>query len=295
MKIKVGARKSPIALNECKFVASLLKKAGAEVGLRPIETVADSLEVTLKEEGGSEVFAKEVDEALVRGDIDVAVHDMKHVGPVMPQGVSIAAVPLREDAREAFISTRARNFAALPKGSRIGLASQVAHVQVAKQRPDLLIVPMTSELEGLLRSLKDGELDAMLTAACDLRRMNFGKLIAEELPVDKIVPPIGQGALSIQVRGAEKDLMRFVMKACHHKASGMRMRAERSFLKAVSGLEGAIFAAHAEIKPSGLSMIGFVSTADGSDFVIDKMSGDIARAPELGADLAKKLLDKFSA
>ncbi len=295
MKITVGARKSPVALVQCKFVVSLLKKAGAEVELRPVETVIDSLEVALKEEGGSQVFAKEVDDALNRGDIDVAVHDMRHVGSVLPKGISIAAVPVREDAKEAFISTISRNLAAVPDGSRIGLADQVVHVQIARQRPDLTIVPMTSEIEGLLRSLQDGKLNAMLTAASDLKRMNFGKLIAEELPVDKIIPPIGQGALSIHVRSAEKDLMRFVMKACHHKASGMRVRAERSFLKAVSGLDGAVFAAHAEIKPSGLSMIGFISTSDGSEFVVDKTNGEIAKTSELGAELAKKLLDKFSA
>ncbi len=295
MKIVVGARKSPVALAECKLVAGLLKKAGAEVELHPVETAADSLEVALKEGSGSQVFVKEVDEALARGDIDVAVHDMKDVGAVLPNGISIAAVPAREEAREAYISTKASKLAALPKGGRIGVSSQVGHVQLANLRSDLAIVPMAPDLEGLLRALNEDELDALMIAGCDMKRMGFGKLIAELVPVDRIIPPLGQGALSIQVRSAEKDLTRFVHRACHHRATGLRLRAERAFLKAMGAVPGAVFAAHAEIKPSGLSMIGFVSTADGSDFVSDGEAGDLNKAADVGTKLAKKLLKKFAA
>jgi hydroxymethylbilane synthase len=294
MKIVVGARKSPVALAECKLVATLLTKAGAEIKLHPVETAADSLEAALKEGSGSQVFVKEVDEALARGDIDVAVHDMKDVGPVLPKGISIAAVPARDEVREAYISTKASKLAALPKGSRIGVASQVSHVQLANLRPDVTIVPMAPDLEGLLRALNEDELDALMIAGCDMKRMGFGKLIAELLPVDKIIPPIGQGALSVQVRSAEKDLTRFVHRACHHRASGLRLRAERAYLKAMESAPGAVFAAHAEIKPSGLSVIGFVSTADGADFVSDGETGDLDKAQEVGTSLAKKLLKKFS-
>lgn len=295
MKIVVGARKSPVALAECKLVAALLTKAGAEIRLHPVETAADSLEAALKEGSGSQVFVKEVDEALARGEIDVAVHDMKDVGAVLPRGISIAAVPAREEAREAYVSTKASKLAALPKGSRAGVTSQADHVQIERLRPDLTIVPMAPDLEGLLRALSDGEIDAFMVAGCDMKRMGFANLIAELLPLDKIIPPVGQGALSVQVRSAEKDLMKFVAKACHHRASGLRLRAERAFLKEMEASPGAVFAAHAEIKPSGLVMIGFVSSADGSNFVSDREAGEVDRAPGVGAKLARKLLKKFCA
>jgi len=295
MKIVVGARKSPIALAECRLVADLLKKAGAEAELKPVETAADSLEAALKEGSGSQVFIREVDEALSQGRIDVAVHDMKDVGASLPKGISIAAVPVREEAREAYISTKASKLAALPRGARVGVTSQASHVQLSRLREDLSIVPMAPEVEGFLRALNEGELDALIVAGCDMKRMGFTKLIAELVPIDKIIPPVGQGALSVEVRSAERDLTKFVASACHHRASGLKIRAERAFLKAMGAAQAAVFAAHAEIKPSGLAMIGFVSSADGSNFVSDREQGGVDKAPDVGARLAEKLLKKFSA
>jgi len=295
MKIVVGARKSPLALAECKFVAGLLTKAGADVELRPVETVVDSIEVALKEGAGSEVFVREVDEALARGDIDVAVHDMKDVGPKLPKNLSIAAVPARDEAREAYVSTRASRLGQLGKGGRIGVTDPQSHVQISKVRSDLAVVPMPPDIEGLLRALKEGELEAFLVAACDLRRMGFQRLIAELVDVDRIVPPIGQGALAVEVRGAERDLMKFVSRACHNNASGLRVRAERSFLKEIEGAGGRVFGAYAEIKPAGLAMIGFVSTLDGAKFFVDRENGELDKVGEIGKRLAEKLLKKFGA
>lgn len=295
MKIIVGGRRSASSLIHCKLVAQLLSKAGAEVELRSVDTAADSLEASLNEGGGSEIFVKEVDDALVRGDIDVAVLDMTDVGPTLPRGVSVAAVPARDEVRDAYVSTKASKLLQLPKGARVGVTSQVAHVQLARLNPILTIIPMPPDVEALLRSLKAGELDAFIVAACDLMRMKFSKLIAELIGIDKMIPAVGQGALSVQVRSAEKDLMKFVAKACHHRASGLRVRAERGFLKAVGGLGGAVCAAHAEIKPSGIAMVGFISTADGSEFVSDKETGALDKPADVGIKLANKILKKFSA
>ncbi len=295
MKIVVGARKSPLALAECKFVAGLLTKAGADVELRPVETVVDSIEVALKEGAGSGVFVKEVDEALARGDIDVAVHDMKDMGPRLARGVAIAAVPAREDAREAYVSTSASRLGQLGKGARIGVTDPQGHVQISRLNPDLSIVPMAPDIEGLLRALKEGEIEAFLVAACDLKRMGFQKLIAELVDVDRIIPPVGQGALAVMVRSAEKDLMKFVSKACHNNATGLRLRAERSFLKELEGARGAVFGAYAEIRPAGLAMVGFISTTDGAKFFSDRENGELDKAGEIGKRLADKLLKKYGA
>jgi hydroxymethylbilane synthase len=293
MNITIGARKSQLALVQCKQVAGLLANAGAEVELVPVDTVVDSLEVGLKEGATSPVFVKEVDEALLRGDIDVAVQDLKDVGAALPAGISIAAVTAREDAAEAFVSTKASKLQVLPAGSRLGVTSQSSHVQLARLYPAIDIVPMPSDIEMLLLALKKGELDAFMTPACDLKRLGFTKLIAETMPLGRIIPAIGQGALAAEVRGAEKDLLSFVSRACHHRATGLRVRAERAFMKALGGFEGAVFAAHAEIKPKGLAMIGFLATTDGQRFVAGKESGDLDRAAEVGAKLAEKLVKKF--
>lgn len=295
MKIIVGTRKSQIPLLQSRYVAKLLEEAGGEVELHPIQTVVDSLDVALSAEGGSRVFVREVDEALQKGEIDVAIHDMKDVGIQLPQGISIAAIPAREDSREAFISTRVSKLAALVKGSRVGVTSRSRHVQLARLRPDILIMPMPAELETCLRSLKEGDVDALILASCDLVRMNLSKLIAERISVDRIIPEVGQGALSIQVRSDEKELLSFVRSACHNNASGIQLRAERSFLRTAASVDNAILAANAEIKPAGLSIVGFISSSDGSVFVSDKESGPVDKAAEVGTGLAKKLLKKFHA
>jgi hydroxymethylbilane synthase len=293
MKIVVGTRKSQIPLLQSRYVAKLLEDAGAQVEIHPIQTVVDSLDVALSAEGGSQVFVKEVDDALLRGEVDVAVHDMKDVGLKLPPGISIAAVPAREDPREAFISTRTSKLSALADGSRVGVTSRLRHVQLERLRPDLVIIPMAAELENCLRSLNEGEVDALVLASCDLTRMGIGKLIAERIALDKMIPAIGQGALSVQVRSQEKELLSFVKNACHNNAAGAQMRAERSFLKAVTSADDAIFAANAEIRPSGLFLIAFIASSDGSVFLSDKESGPVDKAQDLGTKLAQKLLKKF--
>lgn len=293
MHITIGARKSQLALAQCKQVAGLLTQAGAQVTLTPIETVVDSLEVGLKESGASPVFVKEVDEALTRGDIDVAVHDLKDVGAALPAGLAIAAVTVREDAAEAFVSTKASKLDKLANASRVGVTSPVLHVQLARLRPDLAIVPMPSDIEALLLALKKDDIDGFMTAACDLKRLSFSKLIAETLPLARIIPPVGQGALAVEVRGAEKELLGFVSRACHHRATGLRVRAERAFLRTLGGFEGAVFAAHAEIKPKGLFMQAFLATTDGQRYVMDKEAGELDRAAEIGKRLGEKLVKKF--
>ncbi|MFH1830326.1 MAG: hydroxymethylbilane synthase [Pseudomonadota bacterium] len=294
MKIIVGTRKSQIPLLQSRYVAKLLEQAGGEVEIHPIQTVVDSLDVALSGEGGSQMFVKEIDEALKKGEIDVAVHDMKDVGIRLPSGISMAAVSAREDPREAFISIRAGKLQALSKGSRIGVTSRTRHIQIAKLRPDLLIIPIPAEVEGCLRSLKEEKVDAVVLASCDFIRMGFGKLVAEFIPVDKIIPEVGQGALSIQVRTDEKELLGFVKAACHNNACGVQVRAERSFLKAVESFDG-VFAANAEIRPAGVFLIGFIASSDGSVFVTDKESGPVDKAADIGISLAKKLLKKFPA
>jgi hydroxymethylbilane synthase len=294
MKLIVGTRKSPLSIVQSKSVARLLEAAGAEVELRPIKTVGDTLDVALSEQGGKGVFVREIDEALIRGEIDIAVHNMKDVGAQLPRGVAIAAVPAREDPREAFISTKALKLSGLPKGARIGTSSPPRRAQLFRLRPDLEIVALKGNVEARLKKLEAGKVDAIILAACGIKRLGIEKVITECLSIDKMIPAIGQGALAVEVRAGEKDLISFVQKSCHNRATGIAIRAERSFFKAVGGDYTIPVAAHAEIQPSGISMIAFMTTPDEAHYVVEKSSGRIEDAVEIGAELGKRLMKKLA-
>lgn len=293
MKIVIGTRGSKLAIAQARIVAALLAGGGAEVEVRPITTVGDTLDVALTELGGKGIFTKEIDEALQGREIDVAVHSMKDVPAGLPAGVSIAAVPRREDARDAFISTKAFKLADLPQGARVGTSSPRRRAQLLRLRPDLDIVPMRGNVETRLKKLKDDEVDAVILAAAGLRRLGIERVITEILPVDRMIPAIGQGALAIAVRSEERDLLKFVGRTCHHMASGLTVRAERSLLKAVGGDCHSPLAAHARLTPSGIVMTAFFASPDGARSALERESGPADEPNEIGERLGERLLEKL--
>ena len=293
MKIVIGTRGSKLALVQTRSVARMLHVAGAEIEVRLIKTVGDTLDVALTELGGKGVFVKEIDEALLAGDIDCAVHSMKDLPAALPAGISIAAVPPREDARDAFISTVAYKLTGLPKGARVGTSSPRRRAQIFRMRPDLKVVPMRGNVETRLKKLSAGEVEALILAAAGLKRLGVAKVITELLPIDRMIPAIGQGSLAITARRDDRELLRFIMKACHNSASGLAIRAERALLREIGGGCHTPLAAHAEIKPAGLSMIAFMTTPDEAHAVVEHMSGPADEAAELGKRLAGKLVSRL--
>ena len=293
MKIVIGTRRSSLALVQSRAVARPLEAAGAEVKIRPIKTIGDTLDVALSELGGEGVFIKEIDEALLNGGVDVAVHSMEDVPARLPQGIAIAAVTPREDPREAFISTRAFKLSGLSQGARVGTSSPRRRAQLFRIRPDLDVVPVKGNVETRLKKLEAGKVDALILAAADLKRLGIGNVITECLPVDRMIPAVGQGALAVEVRGVDRELVRFVHKSCHHAATGIAIRAERSFLKVVGGDSNDPIAAYGEIRPSGLVLAAFMSTKDESHYVIDRESGPVDEAAEIGRRLGERMLKKL--
>ncbi len=290
MKLVVGTRRSHIPLIQAQDCAALLKKAGIEVEIRPIDTVGDALDVTLDDKHGG-VFVRDLDEALLRGEIDLAVHDAKDLGPDLSAGVAIAAVPQRLDPREAFISTKARKLAGLAAGMRVGVSGPCRDLQLHRLRREVTAVPLAGDAESRLRALNAGEVDAVILAAAALIRLNIAKVITEYIPVEKMVPGVGQGALALAVRSADREVMRAVKAACHHTASGLTVRAERAFLKALP--PGLAFAANAEIEPSGLILHAFIAHRESNSYVADRISGELDDPGALGAQLAKKMVGKL--
>lgn len=293
MKIIIGTRGSKLALVQSRAVGKMLEDAGASVEFKVIKTIGDTLDVALTELGGKGVFVKEIDEALLSGSIDVAIHSMKDVPADLPAGVSIAAVPVREDARDAFVSNISPKFSALPKGARVGTSSPRRRALLLKMRPDLQIIPMRGNVDTRLKKLKDGEVEAVILAAAGLNRLGIGKVVTEFLPLDKMIPAIGQGALAIEVRSSDDEIKKFVNRVCHHNATAIAVRAERSLLKATGGDCHTPLAAYAEIKPSGLHLNAFAMTPDETRSAFDRESGQLGDAAEMGKRLAKRLLEKL--
>ncbi|MBN1283725.1 MAG: hydroxymethylbilane synthase [Proteobacteria bacterium] len=294
MKITIGTRSAKASLVCAKSVAGLLEAAGAGAELRPISAIGDSLDVGLAGQRGGEMFTRDLDEALQRGEIDLAVHDMSHVAAVLPANVSIAAVPQRLDPRDAFVSGKAKKLSALGAGARIGASGAVRAPQLIRMARGFEIVPVISDPEANLRAVGEGVVDGVIMSSAELARLGIDNVICEHLPADRLVPAIGQGALAVEVRSDRRELIGLVTRACHHPASGVTVKAERAFLKAMDRQDGAVYAASAEVVPSGLAIVGFIATADAAKFVMEKESGKIDGAGDLGRRLAEKLLKKFS-
>ncbi len=293
-KIVLGCRASAVGIAQAKAVSPLLEAAGFAVEIRGIKTVGDMLDVTLAETGGAGVFVREIDEAIASGGVDVAVYGMEEVPVQMSTGVALAAVGARVDAREAFISTVATRFMDLPKGARVGVSGMRRQMQLLALRPDIEIVELKGDLHARLKQLEGGDADALVLDAAGLVRLSVEKVITEALAVDRVVPAAGQGALAILVKSGDKDFARAIFSACHHRATGVVVRAERAFLRALGDATGAPMGGNAEIKPSGIELIGMLGTPDGMRFERERESGPVEEAAEIGKRLAKTLKDKLS-
>ncbi|MFH0799618.1 MAG: hydroxymethylbilane synthase [Pseudomonadota bacterium] len=294
MKIIIGTRGSSLALAQARSVGRMLEAAGARVEITEIKTSGDKASAPLAELGGKGLFVKEIDEALLSGRIDVAVHSMKDVPGIMPEGIEIAAVPEREDARDAFVSRKSDSLSLLPMGARVGTSSPRRRALLLKMRGDLDVVPMSGNVETRLKKLEKGEADAVILAVAGLRRLEAGKEITEILPVGRMIPAIGQGALAVEARSSDRAVIDFVHKACHHAASGIITLAERSLLKAVGGDCYTPLAGYAEIRPSGLHLVGFLATKDGRRSIVDCEDGPLENAAGIGRRLGERMLKAIS-
>lgn len=293
MRIVIGTRGSQLALIQSYIVARMIETAGGEVKIQPIKTSGDMLGDEITEPTGKGVFVKELDEALLDGRIDIAVHSMKDVPAILPHGISIAAVPMREDARDALISTCAPNLTDLPRGARIGTSSPRRRAQILKLRPDLNVVPVRGNIETRLKKLDAGDVDALVLAAAGLVRLGISEVIAQYLPVGMMIPAIGQGALAVTVRTGDHETVQFIGKVCHHQASGFAICAERSLLQTVGGDCHTPLAAHAGIYPKGLTLRAFMATPNLAQSIIDTEVGPIEDAAEIGRRLGERLLNQL--
>lgn len=295
--MKIGTRGSSLALWQANWVKEEIIKRhpDIDIDLVKIKTSGDKItDVPLARVGGKGLFVKEIEEALLKGEIDLAIHSMKDVPTELPDGLHIAVITRREDPRDAFIisqksKAKSQKFKDLPEGAIIGTSSLRRSSQLLNIRPDLKIVQLRGNLDTRLKKLDEGQFDAIILAAAGVKRLGLGGRIAEILSPDISLPAIGQGALGIEVRKDDAEL-NDIISFLNHDASSVAVKAERAFLRRLQGGCQVPIAAYGEIKDNSLNLAGLVGRIDGSEIIKDNIKGDIDGYEELGIRLAERLL-----
>jgi hydroxymethylbilane synthase len=291
-QLRIGTRASRLALWQAEWVKAELEKRHPEleVSLVKIKTIGDKiLDVPLAQVGGKGLFVKEIEDAMLRGDIDIAVHSMKDVPTEFPEGLGIFCITEREDPRDALIS-RGIGFATLPRGAKIGTSSLRRQAQLLKLRPDLEMVVIRGNVETRINKLESEGLDGVILAAAGLKRLGLADRVTEYLPVDLSLPAIGQGALGIECR-LDATAVRKAIGFLDHPETGQAVSAERALLRRCEGGCQVPIAAHAVIKGGNLDLTGFISSVDGKRSVRGSICGPPYLCEELGIALADKLLN----
>jgi hydroxymethylbilane synthase len=264
--MRLGSRGSPLALAQTRLVATMLaKSSAADLDSFPIETFmtsGDRLSGRLQDQGGKGLFTKELDEALLDGRIDCAIHSMKDLPTRMPPGIVLAAVPAREDQRDAFIATRAKSLAELPAGATVGTASLRRQAQTLHLRPDLKVELLRGRVETRLAKIESGAFDATYLALAGLRRLGLEQHATAIVDPAAMPPAPGQGALAITARAGDEKTFALLqpLNIAEHATT---TTAERAFLEALDGSCRTPIAALASITGGQLTLLGEVLTPDG--------------------------------
>jgi hydroxymethylbilane synthase len=268
MKLRIGTRRSPLALWQAHHVSALLRQreVGLEVELVEIVTRGDKiLDSPLAKVGGKGLFVKELEEQLLSGAVDLAVHSLKDMPAQLPQGLILAAVPPREDPRDAFVSSKHRGLEDLPRGARVGTSSLRRACQLKHWRRDLEIVSIRGNVQTRLRKI-DTELDGGILAAAGLKRLGLADRIAEVVAPERILPAVGQGVLAIEARGADRDVLSRLV-ALEDAPTRVAVTAERAFLERLGGGCQVPIAAYARVEGDEVDLRGLVGHPDGSAVV----------------------------
>lgn len=290
--IRIATRESPLALWQAHHVKTLLEQAhaGLEVRLVPMTTQGDQLlDAPLATVGGKGLFVKELEQAMLEGRADIAVHSMKDVPAQQPEGLMLAVFMEGEDPRDAFVSNRYKNLDDLPQGSVVGTSSLRRQTQLRAQRPDLVVKDLRGNVGTRLRKLDEHQYDAILLAHAGLARLGLAHRITQSLDVESFIPAIGQGIIGIECR-EDDDLTLGLIAPLHHAATTARLRAERALNSRLGGACQVPVAGHARIQGKRLYMQALVGAPDGSRIIRGEIEGLALDGPTLGIELAQRLL-----
>jgi len=291
--LRLGTRGSPLALVQAHAVRKALAAAHGldpeRIEINVIRTTGDRIQdQPLAEVGGKGLFTKEIEEALIAGAIDLAVHSSKDMPTVLPVGLVLAAFMQREDPRDVFISRKAKSIAELPRGAVVGTASLRRQAMVKRQRPDLAVVPLRGNVETRLRKLDEGVADATLLALAGLKRLGLADAATAVLDVDEFLPAVGQGAIGIETRAADAR-MRELIAPLNHADTANALAAERAFLAVLDGSCRTPIAGHATVSTGRLHFRGMIVKPDGSQAFETTRDGEVRDADKLGADAGGEL------
>jgi hydroxymethylbilane synthase len=298
MSLRIGTRGSPLALAQAGTVRDLLARAHGfdpgQIEFQVIRTTGDRIQDRpLAEAGGKGLFAKEIEEALIDRRIDLAVHSSKDMPTFLPAGLVLSTFLPREDARDAFISRKARTLADLPRGAVIGTSSPRRQALLRRKRPDLKVVDLRGNVETRLRKLDDGVADATLLALAGLKRLGLADAATAVFELDEFLPAVGQGAIGIEIR-ADDAKTRALLAPINHADTETALACERAFLAALDGSCRTPIAGHAKVANGRVNFHGMIVKPDGSEAFATTRNGTIADAERLGTDAGQELKGKTS-
>ncbi len=291
--IIIGTRSSKLALWQADYVMDCLQKKYPELHVEKklMTTKGDKiLDAPLAKIGGKGLFTKELEQDMLAGGIDIAVHSLKDMPTEVPDGLIITAITKRYDPGDAFVSNKVKSLAELPQGAVVGTSSLRRKAQLLHARPDLVVKDLRGNVNTRLRKLDAGEYDAAILAVAGLRRLGFGGRITEVLPKSMILPAVGQGALAIEAREDDAETRELVA-FLNDEATVACAKAERAFLARVEGGCQVPVGVYATPEDSGLHVEAVIASLDGKRLYRDHVSGQVKDAEPLGTELADKLLD----
>ncbi|MBZ9764939.1 hydroxymethylbilane synthase [Mesorhizobium sp. CA8] len=289
--LKIGTRGSPLALAQAHETRARLMQAHGlpeqAFEVVPISTSGDRIQDRpLSEAGGKGLFTKEIEEALLDGRIDIAVHSSKDMPTVLPNGLELVTFLPREDARDAFIGRKVKRIADLPLGATVGSSSLRRQALIRRMRPDLDVVMFRGNVQTRLRKLEEGVAEGTILAYAGLKRLGLEHVVTDLMPLEVFPPAPGQGAIGIETRIDDSDVER-MLAAIHDVPTGQALTCERAFLAALDGSCRTPIAGHATVSGEKLSFEGLIISPDGTESHEVRLEGEAADAAEIGLDAAR--------
>ncbi len=291
-EIKIGTRASLLAVTQSTMIKELIEgqHPGTSVELVKIMTKGDKiLDVPLAKVGGKGLFVKELEDALLDGRADLAVHSMKDVPTDLPGGLHLGVVTERENPRDAFVSNKYSNVLELPQGATVGTSSLRRKSQLAAMRPDLMIEDLRGNVDTRLRKLDEGMYDAIILASAGLNRLGKSDRITSFIEPVQMLPAIGQGALGIELRVDDTELLGGLT-FLNHVPTAIAVKAERAFLLRLEGGCQVPIGAYATAEGNTVTLTGLIASVDGKEILKEHSTGPAEKAAEMGTELAEKLL-----
>jgi hydroxymethylbilane synthase len=290
-EIRIGTRGSALALWQAEWVKEQLLRQwpGSIIELVPIKTSGDKMQdVSLANIGGKGLFVKEIEEALLAHTIDLAVHSMKDMPGDLPPGLTLSAIPAREDTHDVLITRHGETLAALPTGTRVGTSSLRRQALLLALHPGLCVEMLRGNVDTRLRKQREGVVDAIVLAAAGLKRLGITPEHSCVLDDDVFLPAIGQGALGLETR--DEDEMRELVHPLHHEETAIAVSAERAFLRRMGGSCRTPLAAKGTVRVDSVHLRALVASPDGKHVIRGEQSGLAADAERIGVMLAEQLL-----